>query len=322
MVLIGETGVGKSQLTNFIVKEKDKVVVGNGKDSETIIPAGVSVERNGKIVWVIDTPGFNDTEDRDKKILDEIVDFIKKKKNITALCFVYNYTVQRKTSKDRELINNIVEVFGKEAVKRRLFFIFTNSPEPEDIDREEEIKMNSQKSGIIKLFGEKLEGDFNPNFYFVNTKYNPKFNRLFQPTIDDLINEINNVKTTYGTMHVDAVDTKKAVIITQKDFENNEVKLKIANLETEIERLEREIDSDKIDLQDMINHKKGKGKRIAGWITLLIFPASIPLLITGYKDKNKHKDEIDKKAEKIQEKERRLAELKNEKNLLFNTINN
>ena len=64
LILLGKTGAGKSSLCNCIAKEKDKFKVGDSFESCTTQASSQTIknEENKCNLFVIDTPGFEDSE--------------------------------------------------------------------------------------------------------------------------------------------------------------------------------------------------------------------------------------------------------------------
>ena len=67
-ILLGETGKGKSSLTKILSGNKS-VKVGDSMISETQCTTAYDCEFNGFKYCLIDTPGYNDSNNNDKKIM-------------------------------------------------------------------------------------------------------------------------------------------------------------------------------------------------------------------------------------------------------------
>ena len=76
MLLVGETGNGKSSLGNFILNRK-VFSVSNDPKAETKITRGEHGINGTQDIFVIDTPGLQDSEGSDKEHLIQMVEYIK-----------------------------------------------------------------------------------------------------------------------------------------------------------------------------------------------------------------------------------------------------
>ena len=147
VVLIGKTGVGKSQLGNFILN-RNYFKVGDTQNSETYeIQEGTS-EINGIEVTIVDTPGLNDTEQKDENIMKKIVDKLSSDDSIDGIILVYSFREPRKVQKDQELRDNLYKIFGEDLLKERVKIIFTSCSTGEERDEEEIEKEEIQKKDI------------------------------------------------------------------------------------------------------------------------------------------------------------------------------
>ena len=193
IVLVGETGVGKSQLGNFILN-KECFKVGNTGNSETgEISEGTELIKEMNInVTIVDTPGLNHTGGQDKKIMDKIVNKFKNDNSIDGLILVYSYRNLRKVQKSKELLDNLKQIFGEDLLQSRLKVIFTNSVVGEERDNEDEKERNIKV--YIKNFLDNMVEE--EDMIFVNTKI-----KRFRPIILDLLKKFLEIKRKDGSIN-------------------------------------------------------------------------------------------------------------------------
>ncbi|KAG4085979.1 P-loop containing nucleoside triphosphate hydrolase protein [Neocallimastix lanati (nom. inval.)] len=125
LILIGETGNGKSSLGNFILK-KNVFPVSDNPESETKITRG---EHGGNNVtddiFVIDTPGLMDAEGTDKEHLIQMVDYIKSNPGLQGIVIVFNFHQPKLPMNIRTLIMLLCNVFPRADFWRHVALVWT-----------------------------------------------------------------------------------------------------------------------------------------------------------------------------------------------------
>ena len=223
VVFIGETGVGKSQLGNFIL-QNEFFKVGDGKSSETEIISEGNIYLDGMSVTIVDTPGLNDTGSKDEEIMNKIVKKFKDDNSIDGIILVYSFRAPRRVQKHRELVNNLIEIFGKDLLEKRLKVIFTNSAVGEERDEIEEKKERQQMNDTKEFLDYMI---MEHEMIFLNSK--KKFYDRFVKEIIELLNQIYDIKEKYGSINNALIKKKELEFIEkekQKEKERMEKELK------------------------------------------------------------------------------------------------
>ena len=138
VIILGETGVGKSNLGNFIVKKED-FKVSSSTDSET---QQINFSESKDIV-VIDSPGVNDSssnEEIEESHLIEIVKAFKKAKNLTTILILLNYQSPRLSRNLEIMIKLFCTVFKISFFIRHLGIVFTRCFDEDGRPEEDELK--------------------------------------------------------------------------------------------------------------------------------------------------------------------------------------
>ena len=242
VVLIGQTGSGKSQLGNFIL-QNEFFKVGNGKSSETEIISEGNTYLDGMSVTIVDTPGLNDTNSKDEEIMDKIVKKFKDDNSIDGIILVYSFRNMRRVQKHQELVNNLLEIFGKDLLEKRLKVIFTNSVIGEERDETDEILEREQMNDAKEFLNYMV---MDHEMIFLNTK--KKFYDRFRPKIIELLNQIYNIKEKYGSINNALITKKKLKFIEkekQKEKERMEKELKRQKEEYEREQKKQKEESER-----------------------------------------------------------------------------
>ncbi|BFU26689.1 AIG1 family/50S ribosome-binding GTPase, putative [Entamoeba histolytica] len=109
LLLIGETGNGKSSLGNFIL-QKNVFKVGDSRDSETKEVAKCFGEGDRSDVVVIDTPGINDYYRFDNKHIQNVVDCVRVE-GLQGIVLTMNYNTVKFTDNIKQVIETINYIF-------------------------------------------------------------------------------------------------------------------------------------------------------------------------------------------------------------------
>ena len=245
VVLIGQTGSGKSKLGNFIL-QSEFFKVGNGKSSETEIISEGNTYLDGMSVTIVDTPGLNDTNSKDEEIMDKIVKKFKDDNSIDGIILVYSFRNMRRVQKHQELVNNLIEIFGKDLLEKRLKVIFTNSVIGEERDETDEI-LERKQINDTKEFLNYMVTDH--EMIILNTK--KKFYDRFRPKIIELLNQIYNIKEKYGSIN--------NALIKKKELK--ELKFIEKEKQKEKERMEKELRRQKEEYERKQKKQKEESER-------------------------------------------------------------
>ena len=233
VVLIGETGVGKSQLGNFIL-QNECFKIGNSKNSETEILSEGYSHLDGMNVTIVDTPGLNDTGSKDEEIMNLIVKKFQEDNSIDGIILVYSFRVPRRVQKHRELVNNLIKLFGKDLLKKRLKVIFTNSTVGEERDEDDEKKEREQMNDTKEFLNHIVTDN---EMIFINSK--KIFYNEFRSKIIELLTQIYDIKNKYGSINNALIKKKELEFIEnekQKEKERMEKELKRQKEEYEREQ--------------------------------------------------------------------------------------
>ena len=171
ILLFGQTGVGKSSLGNVLLNDLNAFKISNKPESETKNTVGKFNEQ--KDIFVIDTPGCQDSEGKDKEHFEQMIKYIKSQKDLKAIILVYNYwendekkELNKSNKRNLEIIRNI---FKENDIGKHLGVFFTPfySKETDEATKKgkEELKIkeinkiiNSSEKDFPFFYGNIIEG--------------------------------------------------------------------------------------------------------------------------------------------------------------------
>jgi len=126
LLLFGETGNGKSTLGNQILGF-DAFRVSADIKCETKVTFGRKGVGENANLFVIDTPGLQDSAGTDKQHMIQLVQYIKEHKELNAILVVFNYQQVRFPYNIQTMLKLFCNIFPMKEVGNHIALIFTNS---------------------------------------------------------------------------------------------------------------------------------------------------------------------------------------------------
>jgi GTP-binding protein EngB required for normal cell division len=141
IITLGETGCGKSSFCNTLFASK-RFKVGHSLDSETEIVEGKYGENEYSDIFIIDTPGLNDSEgeQKDKENAEKMKEYIKKNPRIKGILMVFNFNENRLKGSIKKSIKLFYEFFPMNNFWEHVIIIFSH------YDNENEERKNSLRT--------------------------------------------------------------------------------------------------------------------------------------------------------------------------------
>ena len=240
IIIMGETGTGKSTLLNSIVNYaagveledpfRFKLVTDEANratdqsKSQTTEISGYLIEDTvlGYDLQIWDTPGFGDTAgvEKDEEIKEKINQLLKKENECHAICFVVKASANRLTDVQKYIIDRVLLFFGKEATENMyLLGTFADENRPE--------MLNAIENSNFP-FSENRWFAFNNADLYKTVSKRTAFTKLYW---DNTIDSIERFVRDVGHQTAFSLATTKAVI-----EERDKVKMDINSITNEVSK--------------------------------------------------------------------------------------
>ncbi|CAN9509736.1 unnamed protein product [Ophioblennius macclurei] len=151
IVLLGKTGCGKSSLANVILGE-DLFTPYHSPNSGTKTCQSETREVNDRMITLIDTPGFFDTEKSEETLKAEIMSCIAEcSPGFHAVLIVLR--IEKFSEREQAVINRICECFSEDALKHALVVFTFGNELPQGMQIEEFVVQNKKLSDLVDRCG-------------------------------------------------------------------------------------------------------------------------------------------------------------------------
>ncbi|XP_075948311.1 GTPase IMAP family member 7-like [Anarhichas minor] len=187
IVILGQTGTGKSSAANTIVGE-ELFKIGQTANSETNKCQAETKSVNGRNITLIDTPSFFDTNRPEEELKSEIV------KCITEFtpgphAFLIVFKVERFTEQVQAVITKINQYFSEEVFKYATVLFTHGDQLPEEQTIEVFIRDNKLVSDLVKKCGGRCH--VIDSKYWKNNQQDEYRSNQFQ--VEELLNTIEKM---------------------------------------------------------------------------------------------------------------------------------
>jgi len=299
IVLLGPTGAGKSQLCNFIMKDKENKTfkVSESINSCTQDPQLEFYTRNieeSEIkeikLELIDTAGSSDSGDNDEKNFKLLIEKLREKKNVDFFFLVLNCTTKLE-GPHRQYIKMISETFTPNEFYGHLEIIYTHYPNTKKDQKKCDTKKVEIIDAIKNIIGKAtLNLDPPPEAWSLDTDTddNDNFIEKYQKTIDVILLRMIAKVLTYGMVNTENLQYKG---VKDRIKEENE---KIEKAKKEIEKKQKEIEEEKKRNEEEKKRNEEQKKRIK-------------------EDKEKNDADIESQKKEIEKKKKEIED-REEKN--------
>jgi hypothetical protein len=165
IIVLGETGTGKSSFCNNLCIEP-KCVVGEGLNSETERVQGIRCEGIYNDIFIIDTPGLNDSNgsEQDAQNINTMNEYIRKNSRIKGIIILLKFTDNRITGSVKDSLKAFADMFPMNEFWSHVIFILSHfyANTPEEKERRKEKLLRNYKKEIREIM--KQTKIVHPNF--------------------------------------------------------------------------------------------------------------------------------------------------------------
>ncbi|EDR26444.1 hypothetical protein, conserved [Entamoeba dispar SAW760] len=145
LLLIGGIGDGKSSLGNFIL-ENNSFVVGYGSEPTTQETIGYNGRYDKSNVFVIDTPGIQESGEMDENKLNQMIDYLKEQEGTKAVIIVLNFNTEILSENIKRMVKLLCNIFPVDDFWKHVCIVWTNcSYNKSENEVEEQIKTKKDK---------------------------------------------------------------------------------------------------------------------------------------------------------------------------------
>ncbi len=198
IIVLGETGNGKSQFCNYVLRNYF-FTVSNNVNSETKETKGNYGINGANNIFMIDTPGLQDSRGADKEHLTQLVDYVKTQTHLQAVLIIFNFHQPRFALNIKNMVKLLCKAFPQTDFWNHVGLVFTRfysfmdeDVKNEKIDRAEQF--NREINKLIK------EADYNltsyifcPTFFVDSPKIGKKADFNTENEVKRLIDWASNL---------------------------------------------------------------------------------------------------------------------------------
>ncbi|EMD48000.1 AIG1 family protein [Entamoeba histolytica KU27] len=210
LILVGETGAGKSSLGNYLLRNDENAFKSSSApNSETKEAVGKYAKDAENGLFVIDTPGLNDTDNFDNEGIQKIINSVKVE-GLQGIVLTMNFNVERFSTNLKQVVAVINDAFTIKDIWKHVCIVWTHCYNCFSKKKIEKGKIEKEqfKEDLIKFLKEKNGTNENIDIpmYFVDSQPDEDIdNSRSEKERERLIEWVRKIE------HIDENETKKLI---------------------------------------------------------------------------------------------------------------
>ena len=234
IIVLGETGNGKSQFCNAVL-QRQVFTVSDDTKSETKITKGSYGINDAEKIFAIDTPGLQDSEGTDKEHLKQLINYVKEQTHLQAVLIIFNFHQPRFPMNIKTMVKLLCNAFPQTDFWSHVGLVFTKFysflPDKQKKNKEKfsirfnkEIEDVARESGQNYSLGNQL---ICPTFFVDSPSEDEEMEQNTKEEINRLIVWASNLEPldVKKTQEVDPNIMKEEIEYEEKKInENNNMK--------------------------------------------------------------------------------------------------
>ncbi|BFU22476.1 Protein of unknown function, DUF258/AIG1 family/50S ribosome-binding GTPase, putative [Entamoeba histolytica] len=210
LILVGETGAGKSSLGNYLLRNDENAFKSSSApNSETKEAVGKYAKDAENGLFVIDTPGLNDTDNFDNEGIQKIINSVKVE-GLQGIVLTMNFNVERFSTNLKQVVAVINDAFPIKDIWKHVCIVWTHCYNCFSKKKIEKGKIEKEqfKEDLIKFLKEKNGTNENidiPMFY-VDSQPDEEYDNIRSENERERL-----IKWVRKIQHIDENETKKLI---------------------------------------------------------------------------------------------------------------
>ncbi|KAG9225349.1 hypothetical protein CCMSSC00406_0006264 [Pleurotus cornucopiae] len=271
IAVMGPTGAGKSTFISYACRKASKDLIGHNLESCTSKVQPIRITTGTHNVILVDTPGFDDTNMSDTRVLGMIADWLLETYNnqvkLAGIIYMHRISDNRMAGTPLKNLKMFAQLCGTAAADRVILVTTMWGRVKQDVGakREDELKSKFWKDMIDKKAKvARFEASFDSAWAIIGRVYEPLEREavLLQEELADLqkkLSETGAGKTLYNTLQKQLDEEKRLLKELYDEAERQDNPTLAADLKNQYEQVRQQLE---VTFKEVASLKIPFGRRI------------------------------------------------------------